>query len=110
MSDIELIHDAYNRRIVALHDTIRAWATTHGVTVAPAYDGDFSIDLTRNGRQVTVRLLPSWEQRGPVGDASVIVEDEDSALRMMCISGDSGMPTAAALKGLLTGLLIPEVL
>ncbi|WP_063055516.1 hypothetical protein [Nocardia salmonicida] len=116
MSDTEIITDAYNRRIAALHDTVTAWANHRDVTVAPADSllganlgdsGRYSLDLIRNGRVVTLRLLPSWEQQGP-HPATIVIEIEDEALRMMILSGDSGMPTAATIKGLLTGLLFPE--
>ncbi|WP_157224306.1 hypothetical protein [Nocardia paucivorans] len=110
--------DAYDRRVEALHDAVTAWATARDVAVAPADSwtvpagaipdsGRYSVDLIRGDRRATVRLIPSWELE-EVGDASVIVEDDSSGLRMQAFTGDSGMPTAAALKGLLTGLLFPE--
>lgn len=117
MSDIEIIADPYDRRIAALHDTVIAWANHRGVTVAPADSaytngvpmdtGRYSLDLIRNGRWVTLRLFPSWEQEGPIAE-SIVIENEDESLRMTTVSGDSGIPTAATIKGLLTGLLFPE--
>ncbi|MFI5721094.1 hypothetical protein [Nocardia sp. NPDC051750] len=105
----QIVQDAYNRRIRSLHSTLRAWAVLRGLTVTPADDGTCSFDLARGQRRVTVRLIPSWEQQGP-GAETVVVESDDNTggLRMVAHSGDSGMPTAAALKGLLTGLLFPE--
>lgn len=105
----QIVHDAYNRRIRALHSTLTTWAVLRGLTVTPADDGACSFDLARGQRRVMVRLIPSWEQQGP-GAETVVVESDENAgcLRMVTHSGDSGMPTAAALKGLLTGLLFPE--
>ena len=109
ITDAELLRDAYDRRIATLYDTLTGWAAGHGIRVTPAGVSTYSLEMTRNERLVTVRLISSQELRG-FGDACVIVEDEDSALRMVCCSGDSGMPTAAALKGLLIGLLAPEII
>ncbi|MEU2043610.1 hypothetical protein [Nocardia niwae] len=101
---VAVVRDAYDRRIAALHAAITAWADKRGIAHGPAAEGDYSVELLAgDGRRVTLRLLPSWEYELP--SPNLIVEDEVTAMRM---ESTGGMPTAAALKGLLTGLLIPH--
>ncbi|WP_156773030.1 hypothetical protein, partial [Nocardia sp. 852002-51101_SCH5132738] len=101
--------DAFERRLVALREAVIAWAlhrevpvqleTVHGVENLRMT----RVTLTRGGRVVHVELYPAAAgDTGLVWDgANVAVTDDATGMRM---SSFDAMPTAAALKGLLTGL------
>jgi hypothetical protein len=108
ISDAEraaIVADAYDRRIAALHDAVTAWAHRRRVAVQHTTEGRFHMNLIRGERLVSVELYPAAEGGGRFEKPAVVIEDDATGMRL---EQADGMPTAAAIKGLLTGLLFPE--
>lgn len=96
--------DAYDRRIAALHDAVTVWARRRRVAIQHTTVGRYHMNLIRGERLVTVELY-SADERGGIEHPAVAIEDDATGMRLPSYDG---MPTAAAIKGLLTGLLFPE--